>query len=238
MSKKPVFQRAKDFMSLPDEKHIRYNAAASTDTIRLKDITLFSPGNKPLFHIDDFTAKSPGLILIKGENGSGKSTLFNIFSGIFSHEQLKTGKDGIYQIPEGFQENLGYLYYPDFIFPGTVEDNITYGRDIAKKDFDTVHACLNIPDANKIVRTKPENLSLGERQKIYLARLLLGNFECLLLDEPNSNLDVATEVNLLELIRQEKKKRLILIISHDNLFDSAADKIYFIKDGIMSEFKG
>lgn len=87
---------------------------------------------------------------------------------------------------------------------------------------------------DKVVQTKPENLSLGEKQKIYLARLLLGDYNCLFLDEPGSNLDDETEAHLVQELDKIKRKKLLLVISHNNRYDRIADRIYMVKDGRMT----
>lgn len=109
-----------------------------------------------------------------------------------------------------------------------------YGRDIPDREFERVHKLLNLPPADKEVRIKPENLSLGEKQKIYLARLLLGDYRCLFLDEPGGNLDDRTEENLIQTLDEMKHSRLLLVISHNDRYDRIADRIYTIRDGRMA----
>ena len=82
---------------------------------------------------------------------------------------------------------------------------------------------------------KPENLSLGEKQKIDLARTLLGNSSCILLDEPGSNLDEKTEHSLIDHLLKLKEKKLILVISHNAYYDAVADKTYEIRKGMMHQ---
>ena len=82
---------------------------------------------------------------------------------------------------------------------------------------------------------KPENLSLGEKQKIYLARTLLGNSSCILLDQPGSNLDEKTEHSLINYLLKFKEKKLILVISHNAYYDAVADKTYEIRKGMIHQ---
>ncbi|MCI8692876.1 MAG: ABC transporter ATP-binding protein [Lachnospiraceae bacterium] len=241
MSQKPIFQRGKDFAALPDgdtaapaDRKEGESGEGNTDVISLKNVSILRPDGSRLVQIDDFTARGPGLILIRGENGCGKSTLFNIFSGVFSEKQLEMGAGGKYNISDEYRDSLGYLFYPNFIFAGTVKENVLYGRDIPDREFERVHKLLNLPPADKEVRIKPENLSLGEKQKIYLARLLLGDYRCLFLDEPGGNLDDRTEENLIQTLDEMKHSRLLLVISHNDRYDRIADRIYTIRDGRMA----
>ena len=126
-----------------------------------------------------------------------------------------------------------YLFYPNFIFPGTVRENIVCGRKISNTQYQELETVLQLPPADKQVTIKPENLSLGEKQKIYLARTLLGNSSCILLDEPGSNLDDKTEHSLINYLLKLKEKKLILVISHNAYYDAVADKTYEIRKGMM-----
>lgn len=126
-----------------------------------------------------------------------------------------------------------YLFYPNFIFPGTVRENIVCGRKISNTQYQELETVLQLPPADKQVTIKPENLSLGEKQKIYLARTLLGNSSCILLDEPGSNLDEKTEHSLINYLLKLKEKKLILVISHNAYYDAVADKTYEIRKGMM-----
>lgn len=243
MSQKPIFQRGKDFAALPDADTAPAAEAGRGDfggnslekyAIQLKNAAILRPDGTRLMEIEDFTAKGSGLILIRGENGCGKSTLFNILSGVFSEKQLDTGTGGRCEFSSSYRDSLGYLFYPNFIFSGTVKDNILYGRDIPEQEFERIHTLLNLPPADKEVRTKPENLSLGEKQKIYLARLLLGDYKCLFLDEPGSNLDDGTEENLIQAFGEMKRSRLLLVVSHNNRYDEIADRIYTVKNGRLN----
>ena len=248
MSQKPIFQMGKDFAALPDgdtaqsaeTKDVSESSsgkADSTGLISLKNVSLLRPDGTRLMQIKDFYAGGSGLILIRGENGCGKSTLFNILAGVFSEKQLETEAEGSCEFSSVYRDSLGYLFYPNFIFRGTVKENVLYGRDISDREFDRVHTLLNLPPANKEVKTKPENLSLGEKQKIYLARLLLGDYKCIFLDEPGSNLDDRTEENLIQALDEIKRSRLLLVISHNDRYDEIADQIYAIKDGQMQRIK-
>jgi len=236
MSMKPVFQRGKDFVALPDQKDTMEGVPG--DAVCLKNATLLRPDNTPLYNIEEFTVEGPGLILIKGENGCGKSTLFNFLAGVFAEEQLEVGEGGCCRISSRYRNNMGYLYYPNFIFPGTVKENVLYGREIADQEYEKVNEILNLPPADKEVKVRPENLSLGEKQKIFLARLLAGGYDCILLDEPGSNLDDRTEEDLICAIGKLKQTKLIMVISHNERYDGIADQVYIIRNKKMVKSGG
>lgn len=160
------------------------------------------------------------------------SSLFNIVSGVFAPDakHLRFNENGRFNCGKS---KPSYLFYPNFIFPGTVRENIVCGRKISNTQYQELETVLQLPPADKQVTIKPENLSLGEKQKIYLARTLLGNSSCILLDEPGSNLDEKTEHSLIDHLLKLKEKKLILVISHNAYYDAVADKTYEIRKGMM-----
>ncbi len=232
VSQKPTFDRVADFLTLPDQK-VEAKPAVSPK-IEAHNIDLMRSESDMLFHVPDFTAQDRGIVLIHGENGCGKSSLFNIISGVFpidrSHLQIKEAGNFTCE-----KSKLSYLFYPNFIFPGTVRENIVCGRDVSDKQYQELNSVLQLPPADKQVTIKPENLSLGEKQKIYLARTLLSDASCILLDEPGSNLDEKTERAFVDYLRKLQEQKLILVISHNTYYDTVADKTYEIRNHLMQQ---
>lgn len=235
MSQKANFKRAIEFKKLPEQE--AKLPGSDGEEIRIKNVVLRRADQSALYEIPDLSIEGTGIILIKGENGCGKSTLFNIFSGVFSETQADLGESGLFQIPSAYRNDLGYLFYPNFIFPGTVKENVLCGKEAEAGIYENLSALLHLPPADKKVTTKPENLSLGEKQKIFLARILLCDHQLLLLDEPGSNLDDRTERNFAKELEKLKKKKCIMVISHNKIYDEIADQIYNIQSGIMKREK-
>ncbi len=232
VSQKPVFDRVADFLALPDQTPEA--EAAACPKIEAHNIDLMRSETEVLFHIPEFTAPDRGIVLIHGENGCGKSSLFNIISGVFPRD------DSHFRIPESGsficeKSSLGYLFYPNFIFPGTVRENIVCGRAVSDAQYRELDSVLQLPPADKQVSIKPENLSLGEKQKIYLARTLIGDASCILLDEPGSNLDEKTERALIDYLVKLRQQKLILVISHNAYYDAVADKTYAVRRRQMNQ---
>lgn len=230
ISQKPSFDRVADFLAMPDQQ--KNTESVAPPKIEAHNIDLMRSESESLFHVNDFTVHGKGLVLIHGENGCGKSSLFNIISGVFAPDakHLRFNENGRFNCDKS---KLSYLFYPNFIFPGTVRENIVCGRKISNTQYQELETVLQLPPADKQVTIKPENLSLGEKQKIYLARTLLGNPSCILLDEPGSNLDEKTEHSLIHYLLKLKEKKLILVISHNAYYDAVADKTYEICKGMM-----
>ena len=233
MSQKVNFKRAREFVELPEQEE--KPSGSGGEELRIKNVTLHRADQSVLYKIPEFSVEEPGLILIKGENGCGKSTLFHILSGVFSEEQMQIEENGEVQIPSKYRNDFSYLFYPNFIFPGTVRENVLCGREAEPGSYEKIERLLHLPPTDKEVITKPENLSLGEKQKIFLARILFRDSQFMLLDEPGSNLDDKTEQNFAEELGRIKKKKCILVISHNKIYDEIADQIYEIQGGVMKK---
>ena len=233
MSQKANFKRAREFVELPEQEEKLPGSEGGE--LLIKNVTLHRADQSVLYKIPEFSVEEPGLILIKGENGCGKSTLFHILSGVFAEEQMQIEVNGEIQIPSKYRNHFSYLFYPNFIFPGTVRENVLCGRKAEPGSYEKIEELLHLPPADKEVITKPENLSLGEKQKIFLARILFKDSPFLLLDEPGSNLDDKTEQNFAEELGRIKKKKYILVISHNKIYDEIADEIYEIQGGVMEK---
>lgn len=203
------------------------------DGILLRNVQMLTADGNCLFNIDNFNADKNGLILVRGENGCGKTTLLNVLSGIFDSTHIKVGENGSIFIAKELCEDMTYLFYPDFLVKGTVKENVLCGRNIPEGNYRLIEKIFELPDAEKEVVLRPENLSLGEKQKIYLSRILIENKRCILLDEPGSNLDEKTEESLIQYLGQIKNNSLIIVISHNSKYDKIADKIYNISNGGM-----
>lgn len=232
VSQKPTFDRVADFLTLPDQKV--ETKPVTSPKIEAHNIDLMRSETDLLFHVPDFTAQDRGIVLIHGENGCGKSSLFNIISGVFpiDHNHLQIKETGNFTCEKS---KLSYLFYPNFIFPSSVRENIVCGRNISDEQYQELNSVLQLPPADKQVTIKPENLSLGEKQKIYLARTLLSDASCILLDEPGSNLDEKTERAFVDYLRKLREQKLILVISHNAYYDTAADKTYEIRNHLMKQ---
>lgn len=187
----------------------------------------------PLYMVPSFLNKSELERLVAKEREAG-DLWFQEFDVILNGKVSITLNKVENYMQNRYNEALkSYLFYPNFIFPGTVRENIVCGRKISNTQYQELETVLQLPPADKQVTIKPENLSLGEKQKIYLARTLLGNSSCILLDEPGSNLDEKTEHSLIDHLLKLKEKKLILVISHNAYYDAVADKTYEIRKGMM-----
>lgn len=201
-----------------------------------------------------FSVREGEFVGIMGASGSGKTTLLNCISTIDTvsagHIYLD-GKDAT-QIREKDlarfrRENLGFVFQDfNLLDTLTVRENIAFAltinhipaREIDSKVEETGKS-LNISD---ILEKYPYEISGGQKQRCACARAIIHKPKLILADEPTGALDSHSAQMLLETIRsmKEKLKATILLVTHDAFSASYADRILFLKDGlIFSEiFKG
>lgn len=221
------YDRVDEFDAATTTKAIgQYETDAQT--IYLEEIGI-QIGGKFLYHIPEFATENTGIILLEGANGSGKSTLLNWMLEVTPPDTVQIGIDSKIRLPEKLFEKTAYLSSPDILFNGTVLDNILLGETKTAKT-DEIMEMLGIDFTEKQVSTRPVNLSFGEQQKVFLARVLNRNSDYFILDEPTTNLDLTTKQRLADYLRKIAEEKVIILIGHEKELQKIADKIYRIKD--------
>lgn len=221
------YDRVDEFDAATTTKAIgQYETDAQT--ISLEEIGI-QIGGKFLYHIPEFATENTGIILLEGANGSGKSTLLNWMLEVAPPDIVQTGADSKIRFPERLFEKTSYLSSPDILFNGTVLDNILLGETKTAKT-DEIMEMLGIDFTEKQVSTRPVNLSFGEQQKVFLARVLNRSSDYFILDEPTTNLDLATKQRLADYLRRLAEEEVIILIGHEKELQTIADKIYRIEE--------
>ncbi len=193
---------------------------------------------------------SPGETLaIIGNSGAGKTTLGKTLVGSILPTSGSVRLD-LMDIrnwdPRQFGESIGYLPQDVQLFPGTIKDNIGRMRDDATDD--QIHDAAVLADVHNMIATLPQGyetvvaadgspLSGGQKQRIALARAFFGNPRMVVLDEPNSNLDVAGDQALARAIAQAKESKItVVVITQKPTLLNAVDKIMLLTDGRVALF--
>ena len=212
-------------------------------------VTLFLPGlARPILRDINF-AITPGETLgIIGPSGAGKSTLARLITGIHPPSGGVVRLDGANVAQwdrEDFGRHVGYLPQEIELFSDTVAANIARFR--SGTDEDIVRAALRA-DVHEIILALPQgyetqigeggvNLSGGHRQRIALARALYGDPALVVLDEPNSNLDMEGDVALARCLGKLKEEgHTVVIISHRHVTLGMVDKILVLHGGVVAIF--
>ena len=182
-------------------------------------------------------------LLIKGPSGSGKSSfLMNVIGVLKGHAgKIYWGGIDIKKIDgEKFRSKIGYLGPEPYLIKGTILENLVFGLDAVPKS-DEINKALKISKSdtfinnghlslNSEINEFGEGLSMGQKQRIGLARALLRKPTILIFDEITANLDKQTENEIVKNLSLLKKGFTILIASHSDAFDSFSDKMIILEN--------
>lgn len=200
---------------------------------RINNITIknLSFSYKDNFVLKNFNMKiSPGITLIKGENGSGKSTLVDLIIGLYPNDykgkilynNMEISDLNIY----AFRENkISYCQQKSRIDKFFIDEILKNSTNKEKQVFHINYDKLcNLQTNNEII-----NRSGGEVQKILINKVFLRDTDIIILDEPTSYLDLDGVKKLVSYLKRIRYEKIIIIVSHENLFDDISDQIINLK---------
>ncbi len=203
------------------------------DKLVLKDFTLDVPPGKK--------------VALVGPSGSGKSTIASLLMRFFDVSSGAISIDGI-NVKEmslnSLRNNVGIVLQESFLFSGTIEDNIRYGREEATHE--EVVAAAKMANAHDFIMDSPKGyysqvgengvmLSGGQKQRLAIARAILKNPSVLVLDEATSALDTMSEAVVQEALDKLMENRTTVIIAHRLSTVRNSDLICVLKDGVVEE---
>ena len=216
------------------------------ENLEVNDLTFGYEKDAPVLQNICLNAKKGEIIGIVGESGCGKSTLLKLLLRFWQKDSGKIEYNGI-DIDEVDTDNLlanvTMVSQTTYLFDETIEENLRIAKPDATQE-EIENACrlasvhefiMTLPDGYKTeVGALGDNLSAGEKQRIGLARAFLSGAELILLDEPTSNVDSINEGIILKALKEQKRKKSIILVSHRESTMAIADRIYEIKDGIIT----
>ena len=228
---------AKDVTTMPeivgavDFDHVGFSYEEGTNV--LNDVS---------FHIN------PGeTIALVGPTGAGKTTIVNLISRIYDIQQGSIRIDGqdIKKVSiESLRQQMGIMTQDNFLFTGTIRENIAYGKLDATDDeiiaaAKAVHAhdfITKLPEGyNTKLEERGGGLSVGQKQLLAFARTMVSMPKILILDEATSSIDTKTELLVQDGIEALLKGRTSFVIAHRLSTIQKADRIFVIDNGGITE---
>ncbi|MCZ6673822.1 MAG: ABC transporter ATP-binding protein [Verrucomicrobia bacterium] len=208
----------------------------------------FSYESRPSI-MDDFELQIPAgqVTALVGHTGAGKSTIANLLLRYYDVTQGSVNLNGVdvrdMELTD-LRQSIGIVAQDPFLFDGTIRENLLLAKEDATEE--DLWVALEGAHIHEFVNQLPEGmetvigergirLSMGEKQRITIARVLLKNPQVVILDEATSSVDTATERKIQEALENLMSKRTVLVIAHRLSTVRKADQIVVLNKGRVSE---
>ena len=235
-------------MDLPAEKTSEgVELPRITRGVEMKNVGLTYPDGRQALRNIDFEARIGQIAALVGPTGAGKTSLAYM-APAFVQPTVGTVKvDGVDLKDvsvDSLRDQISYVFQETQLFSDSILENIRYGNRNATEA--QVERAAGVAGAHDFIAALPEGyrtslgtvtskLSVGQKQRIAIARGLLRDARILILDEPTSALDPETEAYLVDALHEAAKDKLVIIIAHRLSTIANADRIHFLEDGEIRE---
>ncbi len=218
--------------------------------LKIEGLDFSYDGTEKVLDGIDLSLKEGNILAVIGPNGSGKTTLLKCIGNILEPMDGDISIDGTELVDltrEEIARKIGYVPQVESRgFPSTVYDTVLMGRkpyiswEPSEKDHEIVSNIIDKLDLGDMAMKEINELSGGQRQKVFVARALAQTPNLLLLDEPTSNLDLKHQLEVLNIIRHQVDENMSAILAiHDlNMALRYSDEIVMLKDGRVYDSGG
>lgn len=218
----------------------------SDRTIKLSDVSFSYDGVRPVLKNANMTFPEKGMTAIVGESGSGKSTVVNMLSGaIRANKGIVTVGD----IPleklsrDSFYSHLAIVSYNTYIFNETVRENFRLANKnvtdaeiyCALRKVNLLEFIMTDGGLDKPISEDANNISGGQKQRLALAVSLVADKDIYVFDEATSNIDIDSELIIMNNIKELSRDKSVIVISHRLANVINADNIYYMANGEVKE---
>ena len=234
---KPTIQDAPDAQALKEIKK----------DIKFEDVTFGYKEDKPVLTDINLTVPVGSTLALVGNSGGGKSTIVSLLPRFYDVVKGRITFDGTdirHFTLESLRDHIAVVFQDNFLFSGTIRDNIMIGRPSATEE-DLQHAVKNahleefiatLPDGlNTELGERGLTLSGGQRQRVAIARAFIRNAPIVVLDEATSALDNKSEAIVQKALDNLMKNRTVFVIAHRLSTVLNADKIVVLNEGHIVE---
>lgn len=229
-----------EILAQPDEADPGQELPKKAADLKVRDLTFAYPGSQtPVLRGLSLDFKKGAKTALVGPSGAGKTTLINLLT------RLEAGYQGQILLGDleakscclsAWRDLFSVVAQDNNIFQGTVADNLLFGLEKSASRSDMIQAlqAANLwPEVDLDTQTGEGGwkLSLGQNQRLQLARAYLRDAPCLILDEATANLDPESEAKVSQAVDRIAQEKIVIIIAHRLSTIANADKIYFLDQG-------
>ncbi|MBL0890801.1 MAG: ABC transporter ATP-binding protein [Gemmatimonadaceae bacterium] len=237
----------RDMATEDQEDASKQDVPSVVGRVEFDDVSFeYEPGVPVLQHVS-FVAPAGTTTALVGSSGSGKSTLISLIMAFAQPQQGRILVDGTAVSDlklRDYRRHLGVVMQDNFLFDGTVKDNIAFTKPGATDE--EVMAVAKIANAHDFIMGFPQQydtivgergvkLSGGQRQRVAIARAILADPRVLILDEATSSLDSESEHLIQEGLRRLRAGRTTFVIAHRLSTITSADQILVLEKGQIVE---
>ncbi|MDA0196838.1 MAG: ABC transporter ATP-binding protein [Bacteroidetes bacterium] len=229
----------------PDTRPIMLNGIKGD--IRFENVSFGYEEGKGVIHNIDIQAPSGSVTALVGSSGSGKSTIAGLAASFLTPDSGRVTVDGtnLSTISLGsYRSNLGVVLQDDFLFEGSIRENILFPRPDAGEE--RLEQAVKVAYVNEftdrfengldtVIGERGVKLSGGQRQRVAIARAVLADPKIIILDEATSNLDTESELLIQKSLEQLMHGRTTFVIAHRLSTIRKASQILVIENGRIAE---
>lgn len=237
LDRDPIIKDAPDAISLPRQPRI----------LELDHVTFWYAPENPVLRDLSCTISPGQMVAFVGSSGVGKTTLLNLLPRFYDPVSgaLKLDGHDLRQVKiRDLRRHVALVLQESVVLPTTVSENIAYGRPDASES--QIRHAAEMAGAASFIEKLPQkyatlisesgqNLSGGQKQRISIARALLTEAPIIIMDEPTSALDPQHEAMIVDTLRQLKRLRTVIIVSHRLSTVADCDHIFVMDEGKIIE---
>ena len=245
------------FLNLPEDRaeagsvqELLFDPAAG---VEIENLKFTYPGTRnEVLHGIDMKIPAGKVVVLAGRNGSGKTTLVKLLCGLYLPDSGTIRGGGCLLTDENaavWRKNIAAVFQDFALYQLTASENISLGRAELKPDSQKVKTAARQAGISEAIEKLPlayatplgrrlsggHELSIGQWQKLAIARAFYRDAPFLILDEPSSAMDAETEMTVMDKLRSLAGNKTVLLISHRLSSVKWADEIYLLEDGAIVE---
>jgi len=215
--------------------------------VSFEDVSFSYEEGKGILHHISFQAPAGSVTALVGTSGSGKTTVAGLAASFLKPDSgiIEIDKIDLKNVKlESYRSKLGVVLQDDFLFEGTIRENILFPKpEASDEELYTAVEAAHVKEftdrfddgLDTLIGERGIKLSGGQRQRVAIARALLANPRILILDEATSNLDTESELYIQESLSHLMKGRTTFVIAHRLSTIRQADQILVIEEGKIAE---